>query len=222
MRYRFYREHKYVTYRLYQHERNCAQSDFTVDEEVLSLKLQLESIMALMLGHASHEDHAIHPLLQAKGSKLAEPMAKEHQQHAATFQRLFASLEEILNVEDKGVRLHLGYQYYLTYRLFVCQNLQHLHEEETLLLPELQRLYTDDELREIDKRIYAQMSVEDMVEMLVTLFPHINTDDRHFFLEEISMAAPQKYSALLAGIRALLTAEERAKFNALLNAEKIA
>ena len=222
MRYRFYREHKYVTYRLYQYERNCAQSDFTVDEEVLSLKLQLESISALMLGHADHEDQAIHILLQAKGSKLAEQIAKEHLQHADTFQRLLTCLEEILKVEDKETRLHLGYQYYLLYRLFVCQNLQHLHEEETLILPELQRLYTDDELREIDKKIYAQMSVEDMVDMLATLFPHINSDDRRFFLEKIKMAAPQKYQALLPEIRELLPAEERSLFLSQRDSEKIA
>lgn len=222
MRYRFYREHKYVTYRLYHFERNCAQADFTVDEDLLSLKLQLESVRDLMLGHAQHEDEAIHVLLEAKGSVLAEKMRHEHQQHEDTFVRLFMCLEEILKIDDKETRLNLGNQFYLLYRLFISQNLQHLHEEETLLLPELQRLYNDNELREIDNQTYRLMSKADMVDMLATLFPHLNADDRRFFLEEIQIAVPEKYQAVLPEIRELLTPEEKALYFSQLNAEKIA
>jgi hypothetical protein len=34
--------------------------------------------------------------------------------------------------------IEAGYQFYLTFRKFVGDNLLHLHEEETKLLPELQ------------------------------------------------------------------------------------
>lgn len=212
MRYRFYREHKYVSYRLYQYERNCAQTDFTLDEEVLSLKLQLESIQDLMLGHAEHENNAIHALLRAKGSLLTEKIEHEHQTQAATFTRFFTWLQQILETENVSMRIQLGNEYYLTYRLFVAQNLQHFHEEETLIQSELQRFYNDDELRAVDSATYAVMSIDEMVGMLATLFPHLNREDRQFFLEEIKLAEPEKFKALLPEIRALLTPEEKVLF----------
>jgi len=87
----------------------------------------------------------------------------------------------------------MGYTLYLTYRKFAADNLIHLHEEETKILPELQRLYTDDELRQVEAPTYEKMTPEEMIGMMQALFPHMNPSDKSAFLSDIQKLQPEKF-----------------------------
>lgn len=79
--------------------------------------------------------------------------------------------------------------------------LLHLHEEETRILPELQRLYSDEELRRVEDATYRQMTAEDLLSMLQELFPHMNAVDKEAFLKDIQLSQPEKYSKFRALFR---------------------
>lgn len=104
--------------------------------------------------------------------------------------------------------IETGYQFYLAFRKFVGDNLLHLHEEETKLLPELQRLCTDEELRAMEHPTYEVMIAEDMVEMIQVLFPHMNFSDKCAFLTDIKLAQPQKFLQFWNSANSFLSAEE--------------
>lgn len=89
-----------------------------------------------------------------------------------------------------------GYQFYLTYRNFVGENLRHLHEEETVIMPELHRLYTDEKLRQVEPRTYQKMTPEQMIHLLTTLFPHFNFDDKQQFLRDIKDFQSDKFKQI--------------------------
>jgi hypothetical protein len=78
----------------------------------------------------------------------------------------------------------------------VGENLLHLHEEETKILPELQRLYTDEELRCVEEATYKMMTPEQLIEMLKVLFPHMNASDKEAFLEDIKFSQPEKFKEI--------------------------
>jgi hypothetical protein len=78
----------------------------------------------------------------------------------------------------------------------VGENLLHLHEEETKILPELQRLYTDEELRCVEDATYKIMTCEQMIDMLRILFPHMNALDKESFLEDIKLSQPEKFEKI--------------------------
>lgn len=194
MRYRFYREHKYVSYRLSEFERLTAKIDFTDIAQVSELKAQLSSLAALMNAHAAHEDKAIHELLRQKGSTIHQTIEADHRHHAEFYQQLEQQLNNISENSNFEKKLTLGYHFYLSCRLFVSENLQHLHKEETLIMTELQKLYTDNELRTVERNTYDHMTPTDIVHMLEVLSPHMNTSDHEFFLAEIKLAEPEKYA----------------------------
>lgn len=194
MRYRFYREHKYVSYRLSEFERLVAKTDFIVLKQTLELKMQLNSLAALMNAHAEHEDKAIHELLRQKGSTIHQTIEADHRHHAEFYQQLERQLDNISTSLDLEEQLALGYQFYLSCRVFVSENLKHLHEEEKIIMIELQKLYTDDELRKIEFNTYGHMTPADMIHMLEVLSPHMNFHDLEFFLSEIKLAAPEKFA----------------------------
>ena len=76
------------------------------------------------------------------------------------------------------------------------ENLKHFYEEETILMAELHKFYTDEELKNIDRQTYQQMTPEHMIAMLKTLSPHMDASDKEFFLAIIKETEPEKFKAI--------------------------
>lgn len=202
MRYQFYREHKYVSAALNDLERLIARTDFCDSAALEEVKRGFEDLKGMLKGHAQYENERLHSLLKQKNAPVSIYQHVE-EDHAVQEKQLL-ELEEIIqrisleNEEEK--KIELGYQLYLTYRKFVADNLAHLHEEETQILPELQRLYSDSELRQVEAHSYKEMTPDEMINMLQVLFPHMNRYDRQAILMDIRSLEPEKYKNVWASI----------------------
>lgn len=199
-RYRFYRVHKFVSFELSELERLIARADFRKYSEVENVKQRLIALENMMSGHASYEDNAIHDLLRKKGSTVHEAIEEEHQHHHEQYNQFKNQLDAILAINSAEAQEQLWHEFYLNYRLFVSENLKHLHLEETVLMQELQRLCTDEELQSIQFATYSRMTPEHMAQMMAVVEPHINPNDKLFFLNEMKMAEPEKFR--LSGLEA--------------------
>ncbi len=196
MRYRLYQEHKYVSFVLSEFERLTAKTDFTDNLQIKHLQQQLSDLIDLMSGHAEHENQAIHALLKQKHSTLYESIEADHREHEKQFEQLTTALVDVMDNQFNDEKILQGHQFYLNYRLFLSENLQHLHQEETIIMAELQRLCTDVELRSIDASVYAQMTSEQMLEMTQVLFPHMNPVDKQHFIDDIRESQPEKFAVI--------------------------
>jgi len=188
-----------------------AKADFTVDATVEQIKTRFIGITQLIHGHADHEDERIHPLLKKKDSSIFEQIERDHQGHAV----IFSALEEILtrivaSGADKEARLDYGRQFYLEFQRFEAHNLLHQIYEETVIMPELQRLYTDEELSDLTEALtYEKLSDEDIAHMLTALFPYYNPDDREAILVDLKRCAPEKFIAVWTAITHSIEVQER-------------
>jgi hypothetical protein len=209
MRYRFYREHKYVSYAVSELERLIAKTDFRNKAQVDIIKNELANIEALMTGHAEWEESSIHELLRKKQSSVHTSIEIEHKEHAAQFKELQTMIASISDCQNETEQFNKGYAFYIAYRHYAANNLKHLHEEETIIMPELQKLYSDEELRAVEFKTYAQMTPEQMIQMMEVLFPHMNPNDREFFLTDIHDAEPDKFMKAWEGIKDKIESCER-------------
>jgi len=209
MRYRFYREHKYVSYAASELERLIAKTDFRDRTQVDTIKNELANIEALMAGHAAWEESSIHELLRKKQSSVHKHIEAEHKEHTEQFKKLQEMILDISGCSNQHEQLNKGYSFYIAYRSYAGNNLKHLHEEEVIIMPELQKLYSDEELRAIEFKTYAQMTPEQMVHMMEILFPHMNPNDREFFLTDIHDAEPAKFMKAWEGIADKIESGER-------------
>lgn len=209
MRYKFYREHKYVSFALNDLERQIGKTDFRELREVEKIKIEFEGVVQLLKGHAEYENSSLHELLRKKQSPVYEHVEADHQHYNEVLEELSLRLEKILGEDDESERVEAGYQFYLCFRKFVGENLLHLHEEETVILPELQRLYTDKELKAVEANTYHLMTSEQMIDMMRVLFPHMNPEDKGAFLIDIKECQPQKFIEAWQGIQPHLTAKEQ-------------
>lgn len=209
MRVKLYREHKYVSFVLSELERLIAKTDFTDDAAVDLIQSEWQQIREMLEGHAYHEEHNFHALLEKKGSTIHHEAHNDHEHQEEALENLQNLLDAVKTSHD---RIEAGYQFYLHFRKFAADNLLHLHEEETKLLPELQRLCTDEELRAIEHPTYELMTEDEMVEMLQILFPHMNYSDKCAFLTDIKLAQPEKFLGVWNKVNHLLSPQEIKKF----------
>jgi hypothetical protein len=210
LRYRLYREHKYVSFMISTFRANIAKIDFCFNENINTIKEGLLEITELMHGHASHENTAIHSLLKAKNSDVYQITEEEHDAHANCFEKLNQILEKITNSTNTLNKIELGHQFYLEVQRFEAENLLHQIYEETVIMSELQRLYTDEELlNKIEAKTYAIMTPEQMIHMMEVLFPHFNADDRASFLNDIYQTEPAKFITVWNGISSIIDVSER-------------
>ena len=205
MRVKLYREHKYVSFAVSELERLIAKTDFRDDAALEQIQNEWQSLKEMLEGHAEHEERNFHALLEKKGSTIHHEAHQEHEHLEETL----IYLQHLLDgIKTSPYRVEAGYQFYLAYRKFVGENLLHLHEEETKLLPELQRLCTDEELRALEQPTYELMTPADMVEMMQVLFPHMNIADKFAFLTDIRLAQPQKFQEVWKKAHEFLSREE--------------
>lgn len=209
MRYQFYREHKYVSAALNDLERKIAKTDFRDDQETALIAKAYHNIVEMLKGHAQYENERLHSLLTNKKSKIHEHAEEDHARQDEQLLEIQVLIDSIPGASSEEEKVSLGYRLYLTYRKFVADNLEHLHEEETMILPELQRLYTDLELKQVEAQTYCMMTAEEMVHMMQELFPHMNPDDRAAFLSDIREAQPEKFISAWRGIAPAIEERER-------------
>tara|TARA_R110000868_G_scaffold8205_3_gene42446 strand:+ start:36900 stop:37469 length:570 start_codon:yes stop_codon:yes gene_type:complete len=126
----------------------------------------------------------------------------DHAKHDGLFSAWISALTEIADDVDIEVKKQKGYQFYLSFREFEADNMRHLNDEEMVVMPELQRLYTDEELKAVEAKTYqmVEMTPEAMVGMMAALFPYMDVHDHKIFLEDIHQAAPEKFLPAFSGI----------------------
>lgn len=208
IRYKFYREHKYLSFVLNDLERLIAKTNFQISQEVEKVTEQFKAAVELLKGHAEYEDNCLHVLLKQKNSKVYEHIEKDHGVLDETLNNLQLLLDKVNFSVSTAEKIEAGYQFYIAYRNFVGENLIHLHEEETVILPELQRLYSDKELKAVEAKTYAILTPEELIDMLQVLFPHMNADDKNTFLTDIKECQPEKYAIIWPKIRSQIPEHE--------------
>ena len=211
MRYQFYREHKYVSAALNDLERLIARTDFCDESALAEVRKVFAALTQMLKGHAHFENERLHALLKQKNSSASiyAHIEEDHAEQDRQLLELDEILQEFSRKSEEKKKIELGHHLYLTYRKFLADNLAHLHEEETKILPELQRLYSDTELQQVEARTYREMTPEQMIHMIEVLFPHMNTYDRQAFLFDILSLQPEKFDVVWKHIQPLVAENER-------------
>lgn len=211
LRYRFYREHKYLSNEISKLEGFIARVNFTDVEQVQTLKQRFEEFMDLMEGHADHEDNAIHTLLKDKNPKMYESITLDHKAHFEFLDKLKFSLDRIDPKSNADVdMISEGYQFYLAFRKFVGMNLEHLNHEETIIMPEIHKHYTDRELKElVEFKTYKVMTSDEMIGMMRELFPQMNLQDKEALLKDIQESEFEKFIQAWNGIVSEINERDR-------------
>lgn len=209
MRYKLYREHKYISAAVNDIVRLLAKADFLLPETITEVKKAFAGLWPVLAWHSRYEDEVYHPLLASHGVYDFAQIETDHLENKQKIVALEARLAVIALLTDPAERVEQGYQLYLAFRKFSTENLEHLDIEEEVLLPALQRLCSDQELRTAEFSIYQSMSLDEIIHAIKTIFPHMNVHDRRAILTDFKACDAELFAKLWQAISGSLAGAER-------------
>ena len=179
--------HKYLRHALFEYLDGLGRANFSDLESVNEIKQDFVNIKTLLLGHGSHEEAVYHPLLKDEAPALYGEA--EHECLDAQLRQIEALLSGLVLPKAAGPsiceRVAEGRLIYLEFSSFYARYMQHLIQEERVLMPAMRQIHGVDKLREVTFTTYRHMTPQQMVDMLGHLYPCLNIQEKAVFLLDI-------------------------------------
>lgn len=188
-------------------------------DELGAALAQLDALLAELRHHLHNENDFVHTAIEARRPAGASRTAADHVEHQASI----ADLEDevrTLRAADPARRALLALRLYRHLALFVAENLEHMHFEETHNMAVLWSTCSDDELMAIEHAIVASIPPALMARCLHWMLPALPHPERVGMLLGMrgDAAPPGVFDATLAIARGRLDARGLDKLEAALAA----
>lgn len=136
---------------------SMGRASFLEDVQAQRVVADLEEVLFLCEGHLAHEDRFVFPRLATRLSGPLESIESAHDAQPRMIAELRALAASVARAPiDK--RPLVGRTLYLHYSAFVGEALLHMAEEEQVVEPLLERLFTDEEIEEVRAQIQASLT----------------------------------------------------------------
>lgn len=176
------------------------QADASDEGELMEVLGALSAHLDLSLSHLTHENDAIHTALEARLPGGAAHAEDDHDDHLASFRELRRMAEEVAmaGAAARSGKLRALYQ---RFALFVADDLKHMHEEETELMPLVAKAFSQDEIMGIEGRIVASIPPAKMVVFLRLILGGATGPERVATVTGMKAAMPaEAFDAIMAGV----------------------
>lgn len=131
------------------------QADATDDASVIRTLGALAAHLELSLQHLTHENDKIHAVVEARVPGGSDHQEEDHDHHLAAFVELRRMAEEVATAGvDRAAKLRRLYQ---RFALFMADDLTHMHEEETELMPLIATHFSPEEIDGIEHSIVSNI-----------------------------------------------------------------
>lgn len=116
---------------------------------------RLSAHLEICLSHLTHENEKIHAVVETRVPGGAEHQGEDHDHHLAAFGELRRMAEEVAAAgDDRAAKLRRLYQ---RFAIFVADDLVHMHEEETELMPLIAANFSAEEIDGIEHAIVSNI-----------------------------------------------------------------
>ncbi|GCL62134.1 hemerythrin domain-containing protein [Pseudaquabacterium pictum] len=167
----------------------CGRLDVQDSAEMQATLGRLDGLLRFCSRHLQHENDFVHPALEARRTGASWRIAGEHVEH----QHHIAALGDLaaqLRAAGADSRPALALRLYRQLALFVADNFQHMHVEETAHNQALWATHTDGELTALHDRLLASIPPADMLDDLRWMVPALTPQERAGLLNEIRQTMP--------------------------------
>lgn len=165
-------------------------------------------LLQFCAGHVEHENAFVHAAIEARAPGASAQVGHEHEEHGKHIARLADCVGVLRNcapARRPAAAAHL----YRELALFIAENFQHMHVEETAHNAVLWSRYTDAELVAVHDALLASIGPEEMAYTVRWLLPFMNPMERFMVCADMRGKAPaQVFDALLGIARPHMTGRE--------------
>lgn len=185
--------------------------DVSDEKDLAATLAQLDALLSFCAQHVQHENEFLHTAIQARQPSAARRTTDDHVEHLHSIDALRREGRALANAPQEQ-RTLLALRLYRHLALFVAENLQHMHVEETANNAALWAHYTDDELVQIHDRLLATVSPPELMEVMRWMIPALNPTQRATVLGGMKAHAPAAaFEAVIDVVRPHLDIRDWAK-----------
>ncbi|MBD1544827.1 hypothetical protein [Roseibium aggregatum] len=169
------------------------------EEAVVETLTALSAHLDLSLSHLEHENREIHTAIDARCPGSSDHAAEDHDDHLHAFGELRRLAEDVASATvDRPACLRRLYQ---RFALFFANDLLHMHEEETDLMPLMERNFSNEELAGIHQRIVQSIPLPEMIRYGRIMLGAASAPERVAMVTGMEMGLPSEaFSVLMGGI----------------------
>lgn len=161
--------------------------------------------------HLRHENEFVHTAIEARAAGASAAIGHDHEEHLQHIARLAQAAADLRQAPAE-TRHGAAQALYRDLALFIAENFQHMHVEETAHNAVLWARYTDAELVAIHDALVASIPPEEMMFVARWMVPFMNPAERAAVLADMRGKAPAPaFEAVLATVQPHLDAREWAK-----------
>lgn len=162
---------------------------------------QAELMLEQLESHLHHENEFVHAAIEARRPGAAQATADAHLDHVDTIAALRGEIAALRAAPAVGQALAAS-RLYRHLALFIAENLEHMHYEETANNAALWALYSDDELHAIQDRLVAHIDARILASALPWLAAAMTpAETLGLFADMQTKMPPEPFHAALLGVR---------------------
>lgn len=162
---------------------------------------QVDELLTVCLDHLDHENTFVHAAIEARQPNGAKRTADDHVEHVETIAALREEVAALRGAKAQAQPL-LAHRLYHHLALFVAENLQHMHIEETVNNAALWALYGDAELHAIHARILAAIPPAKELQVTRWMIPALNPMERAAIVGHArTQMPPEAFLGVLAHVQ---------------------
>jgi hypothetical protein len=168
---------------------NAGRMDSNDRHEVDEVLAQVRGLLLLCKSHLHNENTFMHAAMEARRPGSSMHTTHEHEDQGRVFahlEHLVSKLETATAEESVSLVTHL----YRDLAVFIAENFEHMHSEETNNLLVLWECYSDEELRGIGQRLVAAIPPQQNSVFLRWMLPYMTPAERATLLRGIRQNAP--------------------------------
>ena len=191
----------------------CRVGRLDVDDagEMSATLAQLETLLTLCTAHIEHENDFMHTAIEARLPAGAARTASDHLEHFASIVELG---DEAIALAAAGAEARplLALRLYRHLALFVAENFQHMHVEETANAAALWAHYSDAELHALHARLLATAAPQEHLLVARWMVPASTPSERAgMFRAMKTQTPPEAFLGVLMQVKPRLDASGWAK-----------
>ena len=147
-------------------------------------------VVALSRKHIASEMRFIHAAVEAREPGLMRALDHAHDDHTQQLDWLDAIARDLESAPAAAARLALGARLYEALSRFVAAELEHMALEEQTIMPELWRLFSDEELMGMQQAIIEALGPDGLAMFLRPMLPAMSPVEREKMLGGLKHGLP--------------------------------
>lgn len=181
--------HKGLRALLYDTALCIQQTDFNTEEAKQTVD-KVVYVVDLFDEHAQHEDNHLLPLAEKHNPRLVEEFESEHEVDHRLSQSLRDHALAWYTATAENEKAMHGQAIFYSFNEFIAFNLYHMNKEENILLLNLWKHYTDNDLHTAEKAIIENIQPETLMTESRWMMRSISVNEIIQWLKGIQFGAP--------------------------------